>query len=39
MSDYNMIRDIIVGLEIFLAHDGYSAQAEHDQFWSQPKSG
>lgn len=35
--DYNRIRDIRIGLEIFERHGGINAAAEHDIFYAGPK--
>lgn len=34
MRDYNKIRDIRIGLEIFERHGGTDANAEHDVFYA-----
>lgn len=37
MSDYNKVRDIRIGLEIFERHGGEYASAEHDIFYAGQK--
>lgn len=36
MSDYNRVRDVLIGLEIFLKHGGEAIDASHDEIRSGP---
>lgn len=38
MSDYNRVRDLIVGLEIFQRHGEKSVSAEHDVIYAGPSA-
>ena len=39
MSSYNKQRDIVVGLQIFMAHGGNMVDAQHDILYAAQKTG